>query len=165
MARGSDLGRGFLYSKGTVTVLGPIANPAQYGWFGVSGQTPININDSDRIISSIREGAATDCVSAVYDRTKPNLGFVHIATPRGYPFGCGNCINNNQVAIGACWVQGYETDAHAYMTENGVSTDLNTLLPPNSGWQLLEANAINDAGQIVGSGLLTPDCASLLGMF
>ena len=39
--------------------------------------------------------------------------------------------------------------------------DLNTLIPPDSGWVLYEATGINDAGQIVGSGdqgyfLLTP---------
>jgi hypothetical protein len=32
--------------------------------------------------------------------------------------------------------------------------DLNSLIPPNSGWKLRMANAINDRGQIVGRGLL-----------
>ena len=31
--------------------------------------------------------------------------------------------------------------------------DLNSLLPPNSGWTLTSATGINDAGQIVGYGL------------
>ena len=31
-------------------------------------------------------------------------------------------------------------------------SDLNTLLPPNSGWVLQSAEFINDAGQIVGFG-------------
>jgi hypothetical protein len=31
--------------------------------------------------------------------------------------------------------------------------DLNDLLPPNSGWVLTEANGINDAGQIIGTGI------------
>jgi probable HAF family extracellular repeat protein len=31
-------------------------------------------------------------------------------------------------------------------------TDLNSLLPANSGWELTTANAINEQGQIVGSG-------------
>jgi probable HAF family extracellular repeat protein len=31
--------------------------------------------------------------------------------------------------------------------------DLNTLLPLNSGWVLMEANDINDNGQITGYGL------------
>ncbi|HTI68688.1 MAG TPA: DUF3466 family protein [Candidatus Limnocylindria bacterium] len=35
----------------------------------------------------------------------------------------------------------------------GVGADLNTLLPENSGWVLLKANAINNQGQIAGDGL------------
>jgi hypothetical protein len=33
-------------------------------------------------------------------------------------------------------------------------TDLNTLLPASSGWLIFAAFAINDAGQIVGNGVL-----------
>ena len=32
--------------------------------------------------------------------------------------------------------------------------DLNNLVPPNSGWTLGAANAINDLWQIVGNGLV-----------
>ena len=32
-------------------------------------------------------------------------------------------------------------------------TDLNTVIPATSGWQLLQAVSINDRGQIVGSGI------------
>jgi hypothetical protein len=31
--------------------------------------------------------------------------------------------------------------------------DLNKMISPRSGWVLLQANGINDAGQIVGDGL------------
>jgi probable HAF family extracellular repeat protein len=43
---------------------------------------------------------------------------------------------------------------HALMWENGASPalDLNTLLPANSPWVLQFANAINDSGEIVGTG-------------
>ena len=41
---------------------------------------------------------------------------------------------------------------HAFLYGNGSMTDLNDLLPPNSGWTLTAATAINDAGQIVGYG-------------
>jgi len=42
---------------------------------------------------------------------------------------------------------------HATLWQNGPPTDLNSLLPPNSGWTLTEARAINDHGQIAGLGL------------
>ncbi len=42
---------------------------------------------------------------------------------------------------------------HAFSYSGGIMTDLNSLLPVGSGWNILElANAINDSGQIVGSG-------------
>ncbi|HTH48404.1 MAG TPA: immunoglobulin domain-containing protein, partial [Candidatus Limnocylindria bacterium] len=45
-------------------------------------------------------------------------------------------------------------EAHAFVWQGGVMTDLNTLLPSGSGWVLTRANAINDLGQIVGTGIL-----------
>ena len=42
--------------------------------------------------------------------------------------------------------------AHAFLWQNGTMTDLNTLLPANSGWELVSAQLINDAGRIVGYG-------------
>jgi probable HAF family extracellular repeat protein len=38
---------------------------------------------------------------------------------------------------------------HAFLWEKGVLTDLNTLIPANSGLQLIEAFGINAHGQIV----------------
>jgi probable HAF family extracellular repeat protein len=43
--------------------------------------------------------------------------------------------------------------ATAILYENGVATNLNTLLPADSGWTLQDATAINDNGWIVGQGL------------
>jgi probable HAF family extracellular repeat protein len=55
---------------------------------------------------------------------------------------------------------------HAFLYRHGAMVDLNTLLPPNSGWTLTIAKGINDSGEIVGTGfhngvkrgfLLTPN--------
>jgi probable HAF family extracellular repeat protein len=65
----------------------------------------------------------------------------------------------------------------AFLYSGGVMVDLNSLLPPGSAWQLLEATGINDSGQIVGNGifngqthgfLLTPQAPAIVpepGMF
>jgi|GEM_PF-1049931 len=42
---------------------------------------------------------------------------------------------------------------HAMLWENGSITDLNTLIPPNSGLQLVYALSINDRGEIAGIGV------------
>lgn len=58
---------------------------------------------------------------------------------------------------------------HAFLYTNGAMLDLNALIPHGTGWVLSEANGINDAGQIVGTGtkngqtrafLLNPKTAS-----
>jgi probable HAF family extracellular repeat protein len=53
---------------------------------------------------------------------------------------------------------GFSWDAagnmHAFLYKDGVMVDLNSLIAANSGWVLSQAFAINDSGQIAGSGLL-----------
>jgi uncharacterized membrane protein len=44
------------------------------------------------------------------------------------------------------------SDDRAFLYDGGKMVDLNTLIDPSSGWVLQRAAAINDAGQIVGSG-------------
>ena len=59
-----------------------------------------------------------------------------------------NAISNNGVVVGDCHGQ-----QHAFRwTEAEGMIDLNTLLPPNSGWVLTGANDVNDKGQITGFG-------------
>lgn len=43
---------------------------------------------------------------------------------------------------------------HGVIYKNGQLQDLNNLIDPNSGWELLDARSINDFGQIVGEGMV-----------
>ncbi|HEY1683262.1 MAG TPA: hypothetical protein VGG19_00745 [Tepidisphaeraceae bacterium] len=54
-------------------------------------------------------------------------------------------MNSFGVVVGMC-------DGHAVYWQDGQIFDLNNLIEPNSGWFLLEASSINDAGDIVGLG-------------
>jgi probable HAF family extracellular repeat protein len=59
-------------------------------------------------------------------------------------------INNHGQVVGTStdinWMR------RAFLWENGTMTDLNTLLPANSDWELTDARFINDNRQIVGEG-------------
>jgi probable HAF family extracellular repeat protein len=65
---------------------------------------------------------------------------------------CCHTINNQDDVVG------FSIDTTAKMTaflwRDNVMTDLNTLIPANSGWYLQAASSINDAGEIVGWGLI-----------
>ncbi|HLF13577.1 MAG TPA: T9SS type A sorting domain-containing protein [Bacteroidota bacterium] len=84
----------------------------------------------------------------------------------GIPRGYAKAINDHGVVVGSSNVaDGQQPHAFMWDTVNG-TRDLNNLIPSDSGWLLIRANAINDSGQIVGMGLhngqyrgflLTPD--------
>jgi probable HAF family extracellular repeat protein len=59
-----------------------------------------------------------------------------------------SAINSHEQIVGTERGNG----AIPFLIENGRMTNVNALLPPGSGWQLLEANDINDRGEIVGMG-------------
>jgi len=54
--------------------------------------------------------------------------------------------------VGYSWHTG-ESRSSAFLYSNGAMLDLNDLIPAASGWRLLRAFSINNAGQIVGTGL------------
>jgi probable HAF family extracellular repeat protein len=62
--------------------------------------------------------------------------------------GIANGINDSGLVVGQSSPNG-----PAVIWQNGVMTDLNSLIPPDSGWTLLDATAVNDAGQIAGTGI------------
>jgi len=61
-------------------------------------------------------------------------------------------INDSGQVVGYSWLSG-GGDMHAFLYSNGVMQDLNALIAPGSGWELLAAYGINDSGQITGEGL------------
>ncbi len=60
-------------------------------------------------------------------------------------------INASGAAVGQV-SNGGPGSVRAFIWQTGVLTDLNTLIPPDSGWVLTIATSINDNGQIAGAG-------------
>jgi probable HAF family extracellular repeat protein len=61
-------------------------------------------------------------------------------------------INDAGVVVGYSFTSTF--DSHAFIYTGGGMVDLNTLIRPNSGWDLQEANAISPLGWIVGAGIM-----------
>lgn len=59
-------------------------------------------------------------------------------------------VNDEGTIVGTSITPGFEV--HAVIWRNGQVTDLNTLLPPGSGWTITNAFAISNDGRIFGEG-------------
>jgi probable HAF family extracellular repeat protein len=62
-------------------------------------------------------------------------------------------INNSSQIVGFAYITGGNSKAFIWEPERGF-IDLNTLVPPDSGWELERAHDINDSGQIIGYGII-----------
>jgi probable HAF family extracellular repeat protein len=72
---------------------------------------------------------------------------------------CCNAINDRGDVIGfSCDPSG----CHAMLWKDKKAIDLNTLIPAGSPWYLLSANSINNAGEIIGGGLINGEVHAFL---
>jgi probable HAF family extracellular repeat protein len=70
-------------------------------------------------------------------------------------------INESGQVVGEAQIVG-NLGYHAFLYKDGVMTDLNSLLPAGSGWELLRATRINAAVQITGYGILNGEIRGFL---
>jgi probable HAF family extracellular repeat protein len=63
-------------------------------------------------------------------------------------------VSSQALAVNAAGQVVGWSGSRAFVWQGGAMTDLNSLMPAGSGWVLTRATAINDAGQIAGTGLL-----------
>lgn len=63
-------------------------------------------------------------------------------------------INSSGVVVGYATYGRHVGQRRAVIYTSSGPADLNTVIPAGTGWILLQANGINDAGQIVGTGYL-----------
>ena len=162
--QGFGTSRAFLYESATRKMTALPMPP------GYTGSYAHGINDSGQMIGEI-DGAQPSGHAALWQGgSVKDLG-----TPPGTNMSIGLAINNQGQAVGnafkdndAAWprflryLQRFEgrhaagavsSGESAWVYRDGKTTDLNTLIPAHSGWQLEEAHGINDRGQIVGRGL------------
>jgi len=131
----------FKYSNKTISDLGTLGG-AYSSAKGINDAGVI-VGESDTII-----GGATYTHAFIYNNgTMTDLGTL------------GGGVSGASAINTAGQVVGYATDtnevSNAFLYEGSKLVNLNDFIPPGSGWtNLSSADAINDAGQIAGSGFL-----------
>ncbi len=127
----------FLYSDGAMQDLGTLA--------GLPWSQATAVNAQGNVIGRSYSNDGTVVHAFLYSG-----GTMHDLGTLGGTQSFANGINVNNQVVGYSLTGG---EYHAFLDNKGVMLDLNSLIDPASKWHLTQANAINDAGQIVGDGI------------
>jgi probable HAF family extracellular repeat protein len=129
---------GFLYSHGVMTDLGTL------GGLG-SGSFAYSINNAGQVVGESWNLGRTNSHAFLYSHgVMTDLGTLG----GSITFALG--INAAGQVVGQSLV--CEDRFSAFLYSGGTMINLNSSLPPDSGWHFDTATAINDSGQIVGQG-------------
>ena len=116
------------------------------GTLGGSFSTAYSLNEAGAVIGDASTAGDLETHAFLHD----GAGLIDLGTLGG-PYSTPYALNNRGQVVGE------SLDAlslsRAFLWENQRMTDLNSLLPPDSGWDLYSARFINDAGQIAGYGI------------
>jgi probable HAF family extracellular repeat protein len=125
----------FLYSGGAMQDLGAL---------GGGDSQALGINDAGEIVGWAHNSGGDERAFLYREAEMWDLD-----TPAG-TISRAFAINNAGQVVGTFTTLG--SAAHAFLYQDARLHDLNHLIPAGSGWQVTEARAINDAGQIAAIG-------------
>jgi probable HAF family extracellular repeat protein len=132
----------------------PDAGRADIDIRGCNASTGYAINATGEVTGSCAEDMEAPMRAFVY---RPNKGAIVLPLISGYRASRGLSINDKGEVVGNLFVP-IEKDnparqPHPFLYSDAIGmVDLNELIPVNSGWELVNANGINNTGQIVGWG-------------
>jgi probable HAF family extracellular repeat protein len=136
-------------------VWSPADSAIVLGTFGGTSSQATGVNDSGEVVGFASEASGYQHAFSMVDDLMADLGT--LGGGSSYAYG----VNESGEVVGYSWLA--DGDQHAFLDTGGTMLDLNSLIPANSGWELLTAYGINDAGQITGEGLYDGQlCAFLL---
>jgi probable HAF family extracellular repeat protein len=130
-----------------------------------------DINDSGQVVGGRVVGGASHWTAYRCDTSGGSPQFVDLGALPGFVGSEAMAINNDGDVVGHSVTDwGSSQQIRAFIcSAGGQMQDLNALIPGGSGWELTWASAINDTGQIAGTGtingrrqafLLTPKSGS-----
>ncbi len=137
---------GFVSSNGQLQQIGTLGGNSSYA---------TALNDAKQVVGHSTRANGYLEAFLYYNGSMTGLGT--LGGVASYAYG----INQAGNVVGSSWVTGDATMA-AFVYANGQMRNLNDLVAPNSGWQLLAAYGINDSGQIVGTGLYNGEQMAVL---
>ena len=132
-----------LWQNGIVTNLGNLG--------GTAWNTPMAINNQGQIVGfsdlqGDQGGQNPDFHAFLWTKES---GIQDLGTLPGDAISEALGINEQGQVVGVSYSAGF-TNPRAFIWQNGVMTDLNTLIPSNSSLYLQVGQEINDLGEIVG---------------
>ncbi len=115
------------------------------GTLGGASSYAMGLNDGGAIVGGSATGSGYMNAFLYSDGSMEDLGTL------GGTMSLAYSVNDNGFVVGCSTTA--DGSSHAFVYMNGTMIDLNSLLPVNSGWDLLDAYAINANNQIAGTGL------------
>ena len=114
------------------------------------------INNNNLIVGNVQEPVTFSRKAAVWENEILSI----IETPVGFTWAEAKDVNSSNEIVGY-YREGF-ANSFGFIFKDGVRTDLNTLLPVNSGWSITKAVAINDNGAILAEGLKNGNSSSCI---
>lgn len=177
---GAGFSRAFIYTNDTMISLGTLGGGGSSYGFDINNLGDA-VGDSNNRAFIYKDGSMSDIgtlggsmgFARSINDSREIVGYSHItgnAYVHAFLYHNGTIIDLTPAFPGNSWAYDINNSGqavgtigdHAFLYSNGILTDLNTLLPTDTGWSLIHARSINDAGQIAGEGFLNGEFHAFL---
>jgi probable HAF family extracellular repeat protein len=133
-----------------------LASPAGefiYTDVALIGRAPHAVNNAGRMVGYAYNAELSE-TRAVFWASSTSPAVI-LSTAGEFMNGGAQAISDRGQIVGAAFNSDF-SDLHAFLWPSSTSEgiDLNTVIPSDSGWELLWATDVNNRGEIVGSGIL-----------